>query len=98
MPPSRTKFIILVRAVAIFTLVTADFEANKVLRRPGRKPSDPADNEEENSMIVRLTLSSVTMVWNLASFFGGAAKLVGVKRPVELIDVTLMKTSSIGKL
>ena len=62
MPHSRTKFIMFVRAPASFTPAAAVAEPNKALRCPGGKTSGPADVEEENSMRMRLTLSSVTIV------------------------------------
>ena len=71
MRPSRTKFIMFVRAVARYTSAAAEAELNKALRCSGRKPSGPVDDEEEKTKFVRLTLFSVTVVQKLSSFFDG---------------------------
>ena len=62
MPPSRTELIMFVRAVSSFTSAAAGAEPSKALRCPGRKSSGLVDDEEQNSMIVRLTRSSFTVV------------------------------------
>ena len=46
------------KEVGSFSSAAADAEPRKALRCPGPKPSGPADDKEDDSMIVRLTLSS----------------------------------------
>ena len=62
MPSTGTKFIMFIRAAASFTPVGAGAEPSKALKCSRRKPSDQVDDEEENSMNVRLTISSSTNV------------------------------------